>query len=101
MLEGRWSLREYRPSSDRSPQESFCTLRVTGAGSGGGLNVLYTQNLSAVWRRVGYLLQGWYSVLKLEGFSPGVGRHWSPAEPVIDIAELEWRDTLGVYLVVR
>ena len=29
MLEGRWSLCEYRPSSNRSPQESFCTLRVT------------------------------------------------------------------------
>ena len=29
MLEGRRSLREYRPSSNRSPQESFCTLRVT------------------------------------------------------------------------
>ena len=29
MLEGRRSLREYRPSSDSSPQESFCTLRVT------------------------------------------------------------------------
>ena len=70
-----------------------------GAGSGGGLNVLYTQNLSAVWRRVGCLLQGWYSVLKLEGFSPGAGRRWLPAEPVIDIAELEWRDTLGVYCI--
>ena len=72
-----------------------------GAGSGGGLNVLYTQNLSAIWRRVGRLLQGWYSVLKLEGFSLGAGCCWSPTEPVIDIAELEWRDTLGVYLVVR
>ena len=27
-----------------------------GAGSGGGLNVLDAQNLSAVWRRVGHLL---------------------------------------------
>ena len=31
MLEGRRSLREYRPSSDSSSQESFCTLRVTTA----------------------------------------------------------------------
>ena len=72
-----------------------------GAGSGGGLDVLYIRNSSAVWRRVGCLLRGWYSVLKLEGFSPGAGRRWLPAEPVIDITEPEWRDTLGVYLVVR
>ena len=72
-----------------------------GAGSGGGLDVLYIWNLSAVWRRVGHLLWGWYSVLQLEGFSLGAGCRWLPAEPAIDIAELEWRDTLGVYLVVR
>ena len=29
VLEGRRSLREYHPSSNRSPQESFCTLHVT------------------------------------------------------------------------
>ena len=29
MLEGRRSLREYRLSSDSSPLESFCMLRVT------------------------------------------------------------------------
>ena len=28
MLEGRRSLREYRPSSNRSSQESFCTLHI-------------------------------------------------------------------------
>ena len=72
-----------------------------GAGSRGGLDVLYIRNLSAVWKRVRCLLWGWYSVLKLEGFSLGAGRRWSPAEPAIDIAEPEWRDALGVYLVVR